>query len=105
MPSGGMPWTPASRWSTRSAQRRSSSRSAAGTPRRSLTTSIGRPPAEAAGKSRPPPPAPPLEVADRERAYARLELGDPARGETLRDQAAHARVPRRVHAEEGEHRA
>jgi hypothetical protein len=45
-----------------------------------------------------------LEVAHRERADARLEVGDAPRREALRDQRADAVVPRRIHREDREHR-
>ena len=105
MPAGGTSCTPSSRWTSRSDRRRSSSRSAGGHAdqlgdhvHRQLAGEVGDEveacPASSAG----------VEVLAGELADARLELGDAARGEAARHQAAHAAVPGRVHGEE-RHRA
>ncbi len=75
-------------------------RSAAGTPSISLITSIGSLPAKSRMKSQRSALGEGVEVFDRERTDAWLELRDAPRREAPRDQRAQPIVARRIHREE-----
>ena len=91
---------PSSRWTRRSARRRISARSEAGTPTSSEITSIGKRPAKSAMKSKEPASSAGAKWATASAADVVLHGRHPARREALADDGAHAGVPGRVHGEE-----
>ena len=95
-----MSFIPSSRCTSRSARRRISARSDAGTPTSSEITSIGSRPAKSAMKSNEPASRAGARCATASARMPLLHGGHPARREALADDGAHAGVPGRVHGEE-----
>ena len=100
IPSGGMSLSPSTRCMRRSASRRTSARSAAGTPIISEMTSIGSRPAKSATKSKLAASTAASTCSTARSPDAVLELGHPAGGEGLGHERAHPGVVGRVHGQE-----